>query len=109
MEGVVRQVVLVDVAPQVLLRPVRERVDLPDVALLVALELGGLCPGGCLLAPDPGDPRLDAGQCALERIDLGLAAAAVDRPRLSRAACVEHLDLDPEAVLELLPGREGLG
>src|ERR1700751_2248147 len=38
-QGVVGQVVLEDVAPDVLLRPVGERVELPDAPALVSLQL----------------------------------------------------------------------
>ena len=70
MQRVVGKVVVEDVLPEVGLRPVGQRVDLPDPAALVQLELGGGGAGGGLLAPDPGDPRLDALQAALERVDL---------------------------------------
>src|SRR5947209_14196510 len=75
-ERVVWQIVLVDVAPEVLLGPVRQRVDLPQAARIVALELGRVRSGRGLLAPDPADPRVDPCQSALERVDLGRAAAA---------------------------------
>src|ERR1700752_2019948 len=55
-QGVVREVVFEDVAPDVLLRPVGERVELPDAAPPVALQLGRRRPGRRLLAADPGDP-----------------------------------------------------
>src|SRR5207253_6521117 len=97
-----------DVAPQVLLRPVRERVDLPDVPLSVSLELGGRRAGRRLLAPDPRDPRLDAGQRPPERLDLRVAAAPIDGPGRGGAARVEHFDLDPKTLLEALPGHERL-
>ena len=61
-QRVVRQVVLEDVAPEVLVGPVGERVQLPDAALLVLLELGRAGPRRRLLAADAGDPGIDAGR-----------------------------------------------
>src|SRR5436190_16959047 len=61
-ERVVWEVVAVDVVPQVPLGPVRERVDLPDPALGVLLQLWRRSPGGRLLAADPSDPGVNVGQ-----------------------------------------------
>src|SRR5579871_3127782 len=108
-QRVIRQVVGEDVAPEVLLGPVRQRVDLPDPALLVAFDLRRGGSGRRLLAANAGDPGIDALERALERVHLGLAAAALERPRLVRAAGVHHLDVHPEAVLEALPGGQSLG
>ena len=65
--------------PQVLLGPVGERVVLDDAAGVVVLD--GLRVGARrgLLAADAGDPRVGAGQRALERRDLGVRAAVVGR------------------------------
>src|SRR5258707_292157 len=57
-QRIVRQIVIVDVAPEILLGPVGERFDLPDAAPLVALQLRGLGAGVRLLAPDAGDPGI---------------------------------------------------
>src|SRR5947209_19243888 len=58
-QGVIRQVVLVDIAPDVLLAPVGDRVDLPDPPPLVALELTRGRARRGLLAADAGDPRIN--------------------------------------------------
>src|SRR5579884_1086156 len=108
-ERVVGKIVLEDVVPDVLLGPVGERVDLPDIALVVALELGGGGPRRRLLTADAGDPRLDAGQRPLEPVDLGGAAAVRLRPRRARTRGIDHLDRQSEALLEALPGLERLG
>src|ERR1700729_1617853 len=81
-QRVVGQVALEDIAPQVLLAPVGQRVDLPDPAAVVVLELAGAGAGRSLLATDPRYPRVDVVERALERLDLRLAAAPVHRPRL---------------------------
>src|SRR5919109_1420278 len=52
----VRNLVGHDVAPDVVLAPVGERLDLPDAVALGALDLPRVRPRGRLLAPDPGDP-----------------------------------------------------
>src|SRR5438876_12141417 len=103
-QGMVREVVLEDVGPQVLLRPIRDRVDLPDPAALVALELGRGRARRRLLAADARDPGLEPGQRPLERIHLRRPAAVGRGPRLARAAGVDHLDVHSEPVLESLPG-----
>ncbi len=77
--------------------------------LLVLLELGGLCASARLLAPDARDPGVDAGERSLQRVDLGGAAAALERPGLIGTPGVEDLDLDAKAVLELLPGASVSG
>src|SRR5207253_1490603 len=102
------QVVPVDVAPQVLLRPVRDRVDLPDAARLVSFEFPCRGPGRRLLTTDPGDPSFDALERVVERVHLSRAAAAIDRPRLVGARGIEHLDTDSEPVFEALQRLEGL-
>src|SRR5579884_3070982 len=108
-QWVVGQVVRVDVAPEILLGPVGQRVDLPDLPRAVTVELWRGGPRGRLLAANPRDPGLDAVERALERLHLRVAAAALERPRLVGAARVEDLDGHPEALLEALPGLERLG
>src|SRR5207237_6506603 len=65
-ERVVGKVVAVDVAPDVLLAPVDEGVDLPDPALRVPLELRRSGARRRLLATDPRAPGVDVLQRALE-------------------------------------------
>src|SRR3954447_13523963 len=67
-QRVVRQVALADPPPHVLLGPLDERVVLPDPALVVELDGLRVRPRRRLLAPDPGDPGVRAGQRALERL-----------------------------------------
>src|SRR3954468_24286515 len=104
---VVGQVALVDAAEEILLGPVHERVVLPDPAALVELHRLGVRARRALLAADPRDPRVRAVERALERGDLGRAAAVV-RPG-PRAGRVLDLDLDAEALLEGAPGLQRLG
>src|SRR4051794_24804134 len=61
----VREIVLVDVRPDVAAGPRGERVELPDAASLVPLDRLGVGSGGRLLAPDAGDPGVRAGQRAV--------------------------------------------
>ena len=74
-QRVVGQVALVDARPEVALGPVGERVVLPHRALVVELDELRVGARGGLLAADAGDPRVGAGQRALERGDLSVAAA----------------------------------
>ena len=93
-------------APQVLLGPLDERVELPDPALVVPLDRLGVGPRRRLLAADAGDPGVDAAERALQRGDLALAAAV--RRAGPVAGRVLDLDVDAEALLERPPGRERL-
>src|SRR6266540_519724 len=61
-ELVVGDVVVDDVAPDVLLRPVGQRIGLPELVLLVPLELGGPRAHRGLLAAEAGDPAVDVRQ-----------------------------------------------
>src|SRR5918992_2549629 len=72
-----RDLVDVDVEPDLALVPVGERVDLPDAVALGPLELRGLRAAGRLVAPDPGDPRVVGLQRLEQRLDLADVAAAV--------------------------------
>src|SRR4051794_23919722 len=67
-QWMVREIVLVDVGPDVAVGPLRERVELPDAAHLVPLDRLGVRARGRLLAPDPRDPRIRAGERLLERV-----------------------------------------
>src|SRR5438105_11317597 len=54
---VVRDVELADVVPDLVLRPLGERVKLDDRAVVVVdLDLADVRPGRPLVAPEPGDP-----------------------------------------------------
>src|SRR5204863_10118893 len=74
---VVGDVVLDDVAPDVLLGPVGQRVGLPELVLLVPLELRRGRAHRRLLAAQPRDPAIHLGQRLLERRHLADAAAGV--------------------------------
>src|SRR4051794_22226039 len=109
-QRVVGEVVLGDVAPHVLVRPVGERVHLVEPVGVVPVQRSSAYAGRRLLAADPRDPRLQADERALERVDLAVRAAAVGRPGPAvRAARVEHLDLHAPALLEGAPGLDRLG
>src|ERR1700727_1608983 len=109
-QWVVREVSLVYSSPQVLLGPVRQRVVLPQGALLVAFEELRLRARGSLLAADAGDPALGAVERALQGGDLRLRAAVLGPgPAVAfRSAGVEHRDGEPEALLERSPGFQRL-
>src|SRR4051794_36117839 len=110
-QGVVGQVVLRDVVPDVLVRPLHERVELPDAALLVALDVLRVRARRRLLAPDPRDPRVDVrAERLLERGDLLDATAVVAAgPGPLWVRSVVDLHLQAIAVLDLLPDRVRLG
>src|SRR4051794_3113427 len=102
---VVGKLVLMHVAPDVLLGPVHEWVELPDSAPLVALHVLGVGPGGRLLAPDAGDPRLGSFKGPIETVHLGRAAAVLRAPGAGR---VLHLHAQAVALLHLAPDVVGL-
>jgi hypothetical protein len=106
-QRVVGQVVLVHVGPDVLLRPLGERVELHDAALLVVLDVLRVGPRRRLLTAHPGDPGVHAVEHPVQRGDLALAAAVLGAG--PGAGGVLHLNLQPVAVLHLLPDRVGLG
>ena len=77
-ESVVRDVVAVDIGPDLAPGPVGEGIDLDDAPMgLVDLHLShpGAC--RCLLPAQPGDPGVEPGERALERLDLPDRAAAL--------------------------------
>src|ERR671937_2783775 len=76
-QRVVRDLVHVDVRVDALRVPVDERLDLPDAVALAPLDLLCIRARRRLLAADPRDPRVEAAQRALERLDLAKVAAAV--------------------------------
>src|SRR6478735_5032735 len=74
---VVRDAVLVDVAPAVALAPVDERLHLHDSAACVEHELRSAGALLGLVAADAGQPAVGVADRALERLDLAQAATAV--------------------------------
>ena len=76
-EGVVGQVVLADVGPDPVARPVGERRDLPDRrrAADPGPLFGGLGAGRDLVAAKAGDPAVDRRERPPERLDLADVAA----------------------------------
>ena len=109
-QRVVGQVALVDALPEVALGPVGERVVLPHRALVVELDELRVGARGGLLAADAGDPGVGALQRALERRDLGVAAAVRRaRPRQAGIRGVLDLDVHAEALLEGAPRLQRLG
>ena len=100
-------------------RPVGERVRLPELVALVPAELLRARAGGRLVAPHAGDPAVEARQCLAERADLPDRAAegrvgrpqrvAVNRSLAAERRALVHLDLDPVALLDLTPDGVGLG
>src|SRR4051795_1535638 len=111
---VVRDLVTRDVVPHVALRPVGQRVRLPQAVAQVPVDLFGAPAGRRLLAPQTRHPAVHVGQRALQRRDLPDAAAAVRlaRPQsvavlgrllLERDSAV-HVDRDVVLRLERAPG-----
>src|SRR5262249_40792422 len=76
-ERVIREVAVVDAAAEVLLGPLGQRVELPDPALVVELDVLGRGARRALLAAQPGDPGVDAAQRLLQGRDLGGRAAVL--------------------------------
>src|SRR5919199_4264031 len=68
-QRVVRDLVDVDVGVDALGLPVDERLDLPDAVALRPLDLLRVRARRALLAADAGDPRVEVGERALERLD----------------------------------------
>src|SRR5207253_9505021 len=67
-ERVQRQVALADVVPDLLLRPLGERVELDDRAVVVVdLDLANVRPGRPLVAAQPGDPGVEPGEVLRQR------------------------------------------
>src|SRR5436189_3119576 len=105
-ELVVRQPALPDVGPAVLAAPVRKRVRLPELVLVVQAELRRLGPRRRLVAADPGDPAVEVEQRAVERLELRDREVEV-RVRVPEPVCdrlaLEPLDRGPVAPLDLVP------
>ena len=117
-QRVVREVVLMDVVPDVALGPVRERVQLPEPEALVPAELRGLGATAGVLAADAGDPAVDGRERPAHRLDLAHAAAgvgvalpelvAVLGRLLLEGQVVEAVELDPLVLGEAVAGLVGL-
>src|SRR5919201_5186206 len=106
----VREIVLVDVTPHVLVRPFRKWIELPDASRLVPFDRLSVRPSGRLLAPDARYPSLRALERALQRVDLSLSAAVRCAPRRAvRRRGVHDLHAQPVAVLDLAPDLVCLG
>src|SRR4029079_309081 len=76
-QRVVRNAVLADVVPDVALRPVGQRVQLPQPEALVPGELRGALAVARVTAADAGNPAVDRGESLAHRLDLAQAAAGV--------------------------------
>src|SRR3989442_12759946 len=79
-QGVVRNLVHMDVGLDALRVPIHDGLDLPDAVVLRPLD--ALCVGASqrLLAPDAGDPGVVGRERPLERLDLADVAAAIRIP-----------------------------
>src|SRR5262249_39792408 len=103
-QPVVRQAALADVRTAVLVAPGCERVRLPQLVALVPAELRRVGARRRLIAADPGDPRVEVEQRAVERPDLRDREVEV-RLRLPEAfldpAALESLDRGVVALLDL--------
>src|SRR5215467_1382569 len=70
-QRVVRQTALADIGPALLVRPVGERVRLPQLVLLVPAQLRRVRARRGLVAADAGDPGVEVEQRTVERLELG--------------------------------------
>src|SRR4051794_35897540 len=108
-QRVVGEATLGDAGPDVVVRPLDERVVLPQPAGLVALDRLRGGPRGGLDAADARDPALGAVERPLQRRDLGVAAAVLGGPGALWAPRLLRRDVDAEALLESAPRGQGLG
>src|SRR5439155_2561749 len=76
-QRVVRNLVDLDVGPDVLLVPVGERMELPDAVAVRPLELRRRRAARCLVAADARDPGVVRAQRLEQRLDLADVAAAI--------------------------------
>src|SRR5882724_5773905 len=75
-ERVVRDVVLAHVLPDLVLRPLGERVQLDDRAVVVVdLDLADVGAGSPLVAAEPGDPGVERREMLVQGLDLAHVAA----------------------------------
>src|SRR3954468_17534436 len=106
MQLVVRQVALADVRPAVVVRPVGERVRLPQLVLLVPAELRRIGAGRRLVAADPRDPAVEVEQSAVERLELRDREVEIGirlPERILDRRPLEGLDPGAVAALDLAP------
>src|SRR5262249_29788836 len=84
-ERVQRDLALAHVVPDLLLAPLRERVELDDRAVVVVdLHLADVAARRPLVAAEAGDPRVESGEVPRQRLDL--ADVAAEQPLLDRGA-----------------------
>src|SRR4029077_14654307 len=76
-QRVIRDVVLANVMPNLLGRPVRDRVDLHELELRVPLHFAGRGSCGGLIPADCCDPRPQLGEFLFKRFYFSEAAALV--------------------------------
>src|SRR5262245_25137309 len=75
-ERVRRHLALADVLPDLLLRPLRERVELHDRAVVVVdLDLADVGAARPLVSPEAGDPRVESREVLRQRLHLADVAA----------------------------------
>src|SRR6266700_1804991 len=116
-QGVVRNLVHVDVGLDALRVPVHDGLDLPDAVALRPLDALRICPRQRLLAADAGDPGVVRRKRALERLDLADVTATVGvalrevralRDRLLRNGDdLGALEREPVALDETVAGLVG--
>src|SRR2546423_1910469 len=102
-QGVVRNLVDLDVGPDALLVPVRQRVDLPDAVALGPLQLRRVGAARRLIAPDAGDPGVVRLERREQRLDLAdvTATVGIGLPEVRDLALVLLGDRDHPRLLEL--------
>src|SRR4051794_30544729 len=74
---VVGKAALAEVIPATPVVPVCERVRLPELVRLVPADLGRIRTRRGLVAPEAGDPGVEAAECAAERLDLADRTAEI--------------------------------
>src|SRR6476469_221161 len=76
-QRVIGNLVDLDVGPDALLVPIRERVELQDAVAVRPLQRGGRGAAWRLVAADAGDPGVVRAECFEQRLDLANVTAAV--------------------------------
>src|SRR5204862_4711712 len=107
---VVGHVVVLDVVPDSLVVPVRQRVQLPEPETLVPAELGCVCPGLRIDPADSRDPALGAVERLAHSLNLSDSAAGVRiaAPEVSAIPLLLRLESDSGEAVELdavVPGE----
>src|SRR3981081_4332192 len=93
MERVVRDVMFVEIAPNLFRSPIRDRIHLHQPEFSVPLDFSGILTNRSLVAANTRDPRTQLTKFAAERLNLAQIAALVGilRPEvLSVNACLRH-------------------